>query len=378
MSFKITHKDKKTKARVGKLKTRSGVVETPFFMPVATKAAVKYMSQEDIKELGTSAIISNTFILHLTPGEDVIKKLNGIKKFMNLDSRIINVTDSGGFQMYSPSLYIKSTNKGVWFRNPINKQKLFITPEKDMEIQLDIGSDIAMCLDKMPMPSDPREKILEAVERTSDWAKRCKLQHDKIQGKVKKKDKQLLFGICQGGVDKKLRAQSAMEIAEIDFNGYAIGGLALGEPKELEYDMIKISKKHFPESKPCYLMGAGEPLELLEAIEKGVDMFDSRYPTQGARRGMIFTSKGKINLFNSKFSLDKSPLDKNCKCKVCKNKKYTKAYIRYQLKHEESIGRHLATYHNLYFLINLMSESRKAIKKAKFSEFKKNFERNYK
>jgi len=363
--FTITNKDKKTRARCGLLKTKKGKIETPFFMPVATKTAVKHISSNDLEEMNCKAVISNMFVLHLRPGEKLIKKMGGIGKFMNF--RGINVTDSGGFQMYSQSLYESSNEKGVTFKNPFTKEKVFISPEKDMEIQLDLGSEIAMCLDTMPLLHHSKKDIEKAVERTTIWAERCKRHHNNIQKNISKEKRQLLWGITQGGIYPDLRKKSAEQLKEINFEGYSIGGLALGETTEQEMKMIDIHKSIIPENKPCYLMGAGSPIELLEAISRGVDMFDSRFPTQNARHGTLFTSKGKIRIFNKKYETDKSPIDKNCDCFVCKN--YSKAYIRYQLYQEEAVGMRLASFHNLHYLISLMEQSRTAIKKGKFKEF---------
>jgi len=371
MAFKILKEDKKTKARVGILETKKGSIETPFFMPVATKASVKYLSSHDLHEMKAKAVISNTFILHLKPGEKVIKEMNGIGKFMNF--RGINATDSGGFQMYSPSCYISSNDQGVWFRNPFTKQKLFVTPEKDMEIQIDLGSDIAMCLDSMPLLNESKPKIAEAVRRTSLWAKRCKEHHDNLQKNNKKK--QLLFAISQGGIYPDLRKKSARELLKIGFDGYAIGGLALGETKEQEYRAIEAHKSIIPKNKITYLMGAGNPPEVLEAISRGIDMFDSRFPTMNARRGTIFTSQGKLRIFNSKYKTDKSPLDPECDCFVCKH--YSRAYIRYGLEHEEGNARRLATFHNLYYMMRLIEQTRNAIKEGRFVEFKERIKKMY-
>src|SRR3989338_2423201 len=325
--FKIVSKDKKTKARVGLLYTKKGVIETPFFMPVATKASVKYVPTEDLNEMKATAVISNSFILHLRPGERIIKKMKGLGRFMNFSG--INVTDSGGFQMYSESLYVKSTEKGVFFKNPFSGETIFIDPKKDMKIQIDLGSDIAMCLDSMPLLDKTKEEIKRA----------CK------------------------------------EVVKIDCDGYSRGGLALGEPLVEELKIIDICKSILPENKVCYLMGEGHPLNILEAIKRGVDMFDSRYPTQNARRGTIFTRNGKIKILNKKYESDKNPLDKNCGCKVCKN--YTKAYIRQQLKEETGVGMNLASYHNLYFLINLIERAKEEIKKGKFEKFLRDFKKNW-
>lgn len=372
--FKIIHKDSDTNARVGEVTTRSGKIETPFFMPVATKASVKHINSLDLKEMKAKAIISNTLVLHLRPGEKLIKKMGGIKKFMNYDG--INVTDSGGFQMYSKSLYKSSEEKGVHFKNPYDGSSVFISPEDDMRIQLDIGSDIAMCLDTMPLMDQTKKQIALAVERTTSWAKRCKAEHDKLQKDLPNNKRQLLWGITQGGIHGDLREKSARELKKLDFDGYSCGGLALGETIEEEMTMIKIHKKIIGENKPCYLMGAGNPVELLEAISLGVDMFDSRFPTQNARRGTIFTSEGKLRLYRKEYTFDKNPLDKNCDCFVCKN--YTRSYIKYQLLQEEAVGFRLATFHNLYYLQKLMEKSREAIKQDKFREFKNKIERIYK
>lgn len=372
--FKVLHKDKKTKARIGIISTKKGKIETPFFMPVATKASVKHISSMDLKEMDAKAIISNTLILHLRPGEKLIKEMGGIGKFMNWNG--INATDSGGFQMYSPSLYIKSTEEGVWFRNPFEDRKIFITPEKDMQIQLDLDSEIAMCLDTMPLMDHSKEQIKLAVERTTSWAKRCKQEHDKLQSKIPKSKRQLLWGITQGGIHKELREKSAKELKKLDFDGYSVGGLALGETEEQEMKMIRVHKKVIGENKPCYLMGAGNPPEILEAISLGVDMFDSRFPTKCARHGTIFTSKGRLRLGRNKYTSDKKPLDENCNCFVCKN--YSRAYIKYQLRQEEAVGMRLASFHNLYYLQNLVKEAKKAIKKGKFKEFKDKVHKEYK
>jgi len=373
--FKILAKDKKTRARIGKLETKSGTIETPFFMPVATKTSVKHISSHDLEEMNCKAIISNTFILHLRPGEKLIKELGGIGKFMSWKG--INVTDSGGFQMYSPSLYLKSNEKGVYFKNPFTSETVFITPEKDMEIQIDLDSDIAMCLDTMSLLHHSKKDVELAVQRTTQWAERCKARHDKLQEKLPKNKRQLLWGITQGGIHEDLRIESCKQMKKINFDGYSIGGLALGETIKQEMKMIDISNKILPENKPRYLMGAGNPVELLEAISKGCDMFDSRFPTQNARRGTLFTSKGKLRIFQAKYKLDKKPIDESCNCFVCKN--YTRAYLRYQLYQEEAVGMRLASFHNLYYLQRLMEQSRVAIKKGKFKEFmlkvKKEYER---
>jgi len=372
--FKILAKDKKTQARAGIIQTKSGKIETPFFMPVATKTAVKYISSLDLEEMNCKAVISNTFILHLRPGENFIQEMGGIKEFMNFQG--INVTDSGGFQMYSPSLYVKSDEKGVHFKDPFENKIIFITPEKDMQIQLDLDSDIAMCLDTMPLIEHSKAQVKLAIERTTQWAKRCKQEHERLQKSKPKNKKQLLWGIIQGGIHEDLRKISATELTKINFDGYSIGGLALGETIEQEMKMVEVCKKIIPENKPVYLMGAGNPIELLQAISRGVDMFDSRFPTQNARHATILTSQGKLRLDRKIYEKDSGPLDKNCTCKVCKN--FSRAYIRYQLKQQEAVGMHLATYHNLFYLQNLMKQAREAIKQGRFKELLNKVKKEYK
>ena len=372
--FSITHKDKKTKARIGILKTKKANVETPFFMPVSTKGAAKFINSKKIEELGAVATISNGFLLSLTPGTKIIKKLGNLGKFMNFSG--INFTDSGGFQMYSPTIYISSSEKGVTFKNPISKQKIFMTPEKDMEIQLDIGSDVAMCLDRMPLYEDSKKEIANSVYLTSEWAKRCKQHHDKLQKNIPKNKRQLLFGITQGGIYKDLREKSAKQIISLNTDGIAIGGFGMGETFEEEMKIVEQQKKLFPENKPVYLMGIGSPNEILEAISYGVDIFDSRMPTMNARHGQLFTSKGKIKILNKKYTTSSEPIDKACNCFVCKN--YTKAYIRHLIKEEEPVGKELASYHNLYYLQNLLKEAKQAIKQNKFKEFKAKIKKVYK
>ncbi|VVB78902.1 tRNA-guanine(15) transglycosylase [uncultured archaeon] len=372
--FTITHKDRRTKARIGVLHTKKGSVETPFFMPVSTKGAAKFINSKKIEELGAVATISNAFILSLRPGTKLINKLGGLGKFMNFSG--VNFTDSGGFQMYSKSIYLSSNEKGVNFRNPISGEKIFMTPEKDMEIQLEIGSDVAMCLDRMPLYEDSKKEIENSVELTTIWAKRCKKHHDMLQSRIPHGRRQLLFGITQGGIHSDLRKQSIKQLLDLDFDGYSIGGFGMGETFKEEMKIVKAQKLLFPENKPIYLMGIGTPSEILEAISYGVDIFDSRLPTMNARHGELFTSIGKMKILNKKYENDKSPIDKNCNCFVCKN--YSKAYVRFLLKEEESVGKELASYHNLYYLQNLIKEAKEHIKKGKFIEFKNKIKRVYK
>lgn len=371
--FTIVAKDKKSKARTGILHTKSGDVETPFFMPVATKMTAKHISPSDFEVMNARAIISNAFILSLKPGTKVIKKAGGIGKFMNYYG--VNFTDSGGFQMYTDSLYLGSDENGVRFKDPFAGKMCYVTPEKDMQIQLDINSDVAMCLDSMPLIENSKKEIEKAVVKTSKWAERCKKYHDEMQKNISQEKRQILYGIIQGGIHKDLREKSARKLVGLNFQGYSIGGLALGEPKEEEYKMIEICKKIIPEEKPAYLMGAGHPLELLEAINRGVDMFDSRFPTRNARHGSMYTWKGKINLINKKYENDLSPIDKECDCFACK--RYSKAYIRHLLKQGEGTGYRLASIHNLHFLQSLMKKARESIKNGSFKKLLKEFRREY-
>lgn len=381
MVFKIKYKDKKTKARFGILKTKKGFLETPLFLPVATKTAVKFIDSLRLKELNVKAVISNSFILSLSNLVSLIEKMKGIGNFMNFDG--VNFTDSGGFQMYSQALYEKSNDKGVLFKNPVDGGKIFMTPEENMKLQLRLSSEIAMCLDNMPLYESSKKEIKEAVIKTVLWAKKCKETHDKLQknkndynkNKIRIK-KQLLFGITQGGIYQDLRKYCIKELLKLNFDGYAIGGFGLGEKRKDEFKIIELHKKLIPENKPIYLMGIGDPIEILEAIKLGCDIFDSRMPTQNARHGTLFTSQGKLRIFNKKYESDKKPIDKRCKCFVCKN--YSRAYIRFLLKEGEPVGKELASYHNLYYLQSLIEKSRIAIRKGKFKEFVEKTKRLYK
>ena len=352
-------------ARAGILKTRHGIVETPFFLPVATKMAAKYVNNEELEEMGAQAIIANAFILALKPGIKLIKKAGGIHKFMNFKNTIF--TDSGGFQKIKEALYLHSTHEGIVFRSPFDGKKHLLTPRRLIEIQQDLGSDIAMVLDDMPLYGHSKERVTLAVSRTHRWAEECLEAH--------KDKKQLLFGIAQGGIYKDLREKSARFISSLDFDGYAFGGLAIGEPSEQMYNMINLSIRHFPEDKIRYLMGVGCPEAIVNAVAHGVDCFDSTFPTQNARHGTLFTSEGKLKILNKKYENDLKPIDENCNCFVCKN--HSRAYIRYLLKMNEPNGLHYASYHNIYFMINLMKEIRKAIKENRFEKFRKEFVKKF-
>ncbi len=373
-NFTITHKDKSTNARIGMLQTKKGKVETPFFMPVATRGSVKTLDSQELEKMKVSAVISNALILYLREGSEIINKFKGIGKFMNYKG--INFTDSGGFQMYSPTIYIKSNKEGVFFKNPLNGERIFMTPEKNMELQLKISSEVAMCLDSMPMYTHSKKEIEDAVNKTSIWAKRCKSNHDNLQKHLPKNKRQLLFGIIQGGIYPDLREISTKELMSLNFDGYSIGGFGLGETIEEEFNIVKQVKSLLPENKPVYLMGIGNPVEILKGIELGVDIFDSRMPTQNARRGSLFTSEGKLRILKEDCKFDPSPIDKKCDCFVCKN--YSRAFLRYLIINDEFTGKKLATYHNIYYLTKLIETAKQKIKQGKFKEFLKEVETAYK
>ncbi|MFC1697541.1 tRNA guanosine(34) transglycosylase Tgt [Nanoarchaeota archaeon] len=355
--------------RSGILSTRHGKIETPFFMPVVTKMAAKFLTNDMLNELGTEAFISNSFVLYLNPGTDFLKKAGGIHKFMNVKNIIF--TDSGGFQMINPSLTINVNDRGITFRNPWDKSKHLVTPGKSMMIQEGIGSDVAMAFDHMPLVEYNKEEVVEATNRTHKWAEICKKAH--------LDDKQLLFGISQGGMYPELRKKSAEFIAGLDFDGYAIGGLAIGEDRDTFNKMAKVSVDVYNKinkEKPRYIMGVGNPIDLLNCVGLGIDLFDSRFPTQNARHNLIFTSKGPIKINKSQYKEDFSPLDEDCKCKVCS--KYSKAYLHYLNRVGEPNAKIYFSYHNVYFVQNMMKEIRKAIKENRFGEYSKEFLKGYK
>ena len=354
---------KQSGARLGRLHTPHGVIETPIFMPVGTQATVKSMTPEELKEIGSQIILSNTYHLYMRPGHDLVKEAGGLHKFM----RPI-LTDSGGFQVFSLGPLRKITEEGVHFRSHIDGSKHFISPEKAMEIQNALGSDIMMAFDECaPYPAD-REYVKNSLERTTRWLKRCKEAH-------KNTEKQALFGIIQGGMYKDLREQSAKEILELDLPGYAVGGLSVGEPKELMYEVLDYTVPLMPEDKPRYLMGVGSPDDLLEGVIRGIDMFDCVLPTRIARNGTAMTSVGKVVVRNAKYARDFGPLDPNCDCYCCKN--YTRAYIRHLVKANEILASRLITTHNLHFLLNLMKQVRQAIMDDNLLEFREAFFEEY-
>ena len=354
-------------ARAGILETNHGKVKTPFFMPIATKGSVKQLNPEEVKDLGTEAIIANAFVLSLKPGLEVIEKFRGIHNFMRFDKTIF--TDSGGFQILSKTFLHKSNEKGVYFINPFTRKKQFYAPEDIMKIGEIIRSDVVMALDFVPHYDKDESYIMECTRKTHLWAERCLKNYNRDNG-------QLLFGICQGGTFKELREKSAKFINDLNFDGVALGGLGIGEGRDLMFNAIKFSVPFIDKNKPRYLMGVGSPEDLLECIQLGIDCFDSRYPTMNSRHGGIFTSEGKIDITKVKFNKDENPLDESCKCYVCKN--FSRSFIHHLYKTHESISDRYGNIHNLFFIQTLMKQSRKAILENRFLEFKKEFYENYK
>jgi queuine tRNA-ribosyltransferase len=357
--FELLCKDDKTAARVGKLHTKHGVIETPAFMPVATKASVKTLSSEELKAINVQAIISNALILYLKPGVEVIKEAGGIHEFMNFKGAIF--TDSGGFQMLNDKLLLQVSDKGVVFQSPFDNTKHRFTPVKCIEVQMELGSDVAMALDDCPPYGSNYEYVKHSTQRTIEWAK--------IAREVHRKEDQALFCIIQGGIYPDLRKESVRALTAMDFQGYGIGGLCIGEPKKVMYEVLSYTVPLIPEDKIRYLMGVGAPLDLLNSISMGIDLFDSVYPTRNARHSTVYTHKGRFSLRRGRYAKDFSPIDSNCNCPTCKS--YTRAYIHHLLKVHEMLGMRLVTIHNLFFLQELLSQARKAILKGEFIEFKR-------
>lgn len=364
--YELIKECKQSGARLGKLHTPRGVINTPIFMPVGTAATVKAMTPEELKDMNAEIILSNTYHLYLRPGHDLIERAGGLHKFMNWDRPIL--TDSGGFQVFSLGDLRKITEEGVEFRSHIDGSKHFLSPEKATEIQNALGSDIMMAFDECaPYPAD-YDYVKKSLERTTRWAKRCKDAH-------KNPDKQALFGIVQGGMYKDLREQSAKELLELDFPGYSVGGLSVGEPKELMNEVLDYTVPLLPKDKPRYLMGVGSPDALIDGVIRGIDMFDCVLPTRIARNGTCMTSQGKVVIKHAKYVDDFSPLDPECDCYTCRN--YTKAYLRHLYKAGEILSSRLLTTHNLYFLINLMKDVREAIMDDRLLDFKEAFFKRY-
>jgi len=366
IKYELIHQDKNSGARLGILHTPHGSFETPIFMPVGTQATVKTLSSRDVKEVSDGLILGNTYHLWLQPGDDIVKAHGGIRGFMNWDGALL--TDSGGFQVFSLADIRNITEDGVTFKHHTNGAKLYLTPEKAIEIQNNLGADIIMSFDECPPFHADYDYMKNSVERTIRWAKRGKDVH-------KNPDTQALFGIVQGGPYKDLRKMCIEELTKIDFPGYSIGGLSVGESKEDMYEMLEFLKDEMPVDKPRYLMGVGSPDDLIIGVLNGIDMFDCVLPSRIARHGSAMTSLGKIVIKNKTYEKDMTSLDPNCDCFVCKN--HTKSYIRHLFKGKEILGQRLVTYHNLYFLKKLMKQVRDAIKKDRLLEFKESFFKKY-
>ncbi len=364
--YELIHEDKLTKARYGILHTPHGSFETPIFMPVGTQATVKTLDSEEIKEVSQGLILGNTYHLWLQPGDQIVKDHGGIRGFMNWDGALL--TDSGGFQVFSLAKIRKITEEGVTFRHHLNGSLLHMSPEDSIRVQNNLGADIIMSFDECPPFHSSYEYHQESLERTLRWATRGKAVH-------RFPDKQALFGIVQGGPFKDLRLKSINELIKIDFPGYSIGGLSVGETKAEMYEILDFLKDKMPNDKPRYLMGVGSPDDILMGVLNGMDMFDCVLPTRIARHGTAMTSLGKIVIKNKTYESDMMPLDVNCDCKVCQQ--YTRSYLRHLLKAKEILGLRLISYHNLYFLKNLMKKIRDAIINDRFTEFKDEFIKNY-
>ncbi len=366
LDFKLKKEEKNTQARLGEINYDGKILETPMFMPVGTQATVKTLSPEEIKEMQAGIILSNTYHLWLRPGEDVVNHAGGLHKFMNYDGPIL--TDSGGFQVFSLAKPKDITEEGVIFKNHLNGDKLMLTPEKSIEIQNKLDSDIAMSFDECPPASASHDYLKQSIERTLRWAKRGKEVH--------KNPNQMLFGIVQGGAYEDLRKYSATETVKLDFDGYSIGGVANDhESKEDMYAAFSYSTKYLPKDKIRYAMGIGEPIDIIEGVIRGIDIFDCVSPTRLARHGHAFTKNGKINIKNAKYKEDFTPISDSCDCYACKN--YTKAYIKHLINCEETFGARLLSIHNIRFLIHLTEEIREAIKKDEIIEYRDQFLKNY-
>lgn len=362
VTFELLKTEEKAKARRGRLTTPHGIVETPVFMPVGTAATVKALKPDDVKELGAQIILANTYHLYLRPGHETIAKAGGLHKYMNWDRPIL--TDSGGFQVFSLSAINKISEDGVEFASHIDGSRHMLSPEKSVEIQTALGSDIMMAFDEC-VPADAEYSYVEgSVGRTTRWLERCKTAH-------KNTERQSLFGIMQGGMFKELRRESSKQVTALDLPGYAIGGLSVGEPKEVMYEVLDDCVDWLPKDKPRYLMGVGSPDALLEGIERGVDMFDCVLPTREARHGRAMTSIGSLNLRNAKYSEDFSALDIECGCYTCRN--FTKSYLRHLIMSKEILGATLLSIHNLTFLTELMNGARNAIEEGVFDKYKQIF-----
>jgi len=377
--FKIIHKDKFTKARAGVIKTAHGAIETPVFMPVGTQATVKALSNEDLEHCKAKIILGNTYHLYLRPGMEIIRNAGGLHKFMSWNRAIL--TDSGGFQIFSLATLMKVKEEGVEFNSHVDGSRHFLTPEKVIGFQHELGSDIMMPLDECLNYPSTKDKAEESLALTNRWAKRSKEQFAVSGLRLAEKNarrtphtenrKPLLFGIVQGSTYPDLRKKAAEELVSIGFDGYSIGGLSVGEPKELMLEMMENAIKYLPEDKPRYTMGVGMPHDFFNAIEMGVDMFDCVVPTRNARNGAAYTNEGRLIIRNGEYSRDTRPLSESCGCIVCKN--YSRSYIRHLFNTEEILGLRLTSLHNVYFYVHLLDRIREAIKQDRFLELKEEF-----
>ena len=357
------------RAKRGRFTTVHGVIETPVFMNVGTAAAIKgAVSTDDLRGIKTQVDLSNTYHLHVRPGDEVVKKLGGLHKFMNWDKPIL--TDSGGFQVFSLAKLRKIKEEGVHFNSHIDGHKIFMGPEQSMQIQSNLASTIAMAFDECPSSVADRKYMTNSVERTTRWLKRCKDEMARLNSLPDTiNPHQMLFGINQGGIYEDIRIAHAQQIAELNLDGYAVGGLAVGESHEEMYRILDAVVPHLPENKPTYLMGVGTPANILEAVDRGVDFFDCVYPSRNGRHGHVYTNHGKMNLFNAKYELDDRPIEEGCNCPACRS--YSRAYIRHLLKAKEMLGMRLCVLHNLYFYNTMMEEIRDAIDAGEFQAYKK-------
>lgn len=357
------------RAKRGRFTTVHGVIETPVFMNVGTAAAIKgAVSTDDLRGIKTQVELSNTYHLHVRPGDEVVKKLGGLHKFMNWDKPIL--TDSGGFQVFSLAKLRKIKEEGVHFNSHIDGHKIFMGPEQSMQIQSNLASTIAMAFDECPSSVADRKYMTNSVERTTRWLKRCKDEMARLNSLPDTiNPHQMLFGINQGGIYEDIRIAHAQQIAELNLDGYAVGGLAVGESHEEMYRILDAVVPQLPENKPTYLMGVGTPANILEAVDRGVDFFDCVYPSRNGRHGHVYTNHGKMNLFNAKYELDDRPIEEGCNCPACRS--YSRAYIRHLLKAKEMLGMRLCVLHNLYFYNTMMEEIRDAIDAGEFQAYKK-------
>jgi tRNA-guanine transglycosylase len=368
MNYKIVAKSGRAKSAT--MHTVHGVIETPVFMNVGTVAAIKgAVSTDDLQNIGTQVQLSNTYHLHVRTGDEIIKKFGGLHKFMHWDKPIL--TDSGGFQVFSLAKLRKISEAGVEFNSHIDGRKIFMGPKDSMRIQSNLASTIAMAFDECPPALADKAYVRDSVDRTTRWLKICKQEMDRLNGLEDTINKeQLLFGINQGAIYEDIRIEHARTISELDLDGYAVGGLAVGESHEEMYRILDETVPYLPEEKPTYLMGVGTPANILEAVDRGIDFFDCVYPTRNGRHGHVYTDRGKLNLFNKKYELDPLPIDEKCACPTCRS--YSRAYIRHLLKAKEMLGLRLCVLHNLNFYNTMMSEIREAIRAGNYAEYKEN------